>query len=308
MRIIKMGLYSNRVYTNPMCACIGYFDGMHKGHQALIQKTIEMAKRKRCESALITFDPDPWVTIKHVKDVKHITTMRERLNRAVEYGIQNIIILDFSSDFAKLSPENFVQQILSKISLKGLICGFDFHYGFMGKGSAETLQQTEGLEVEVVQPIEDEQGKISSTRITQCIEDGKMEDAEEMLGYFFRISGIVVHGRHQGNAIGFPTANIHYDPEYILPKSGVYAGFVIIQNKKYGAMINLGHNPTFNYRNDLSLEAHIIDFDQDIYGKLISVEFIRFIRDEKRFSSKGNLIMQLEQDIISTKKILKEYE
>ena len=308
MRIIKMGLYSNRVYTNPMCACIGYFDGMHKGHQALIQKTIEMAKRKGCESALITFEPDPWVTIKHVKDVKHITTMRERLNRAVEYGIQNIIILDFSSDFAKLSPEDFVQQILSKISLKGLICGFDFHYGFMGKGSAETLQQTEGLEVEVVQPIEDEQGKISSTRITQCIEDGKMEDAEEMLGYFFRISGIVVHGRHQGNAIGFPTANIHYDPEYILPKSGVYAGFVIIQNKKYGAMINLGHNPTFNYRNDLSLEAHIIDFDQDIYGKLISVEFIRFIRDEKRFSSKGNLIMQLEQDIISTKKILKEYE
>lgn len=308
MRIIKMGLYSNRVYTNPMCACIGYFDGMHKGHQALIQKTIEMAKRKGCESALITFDPDPWVTIKHVKDVKHITTMRERLNRAVEYGIQNIIILDFSSDFAKLSPEDFVQQILSKISLKGLICGFDFHYGFMGKGSAETLQQTEGLEVEVVQPIEDEQGKISSTRITQCIEDGKMEDAAEMLGYFFRISGIVVHGRHQGNAIGFPTANIHYDPEYILPKSGVYAGFVIIQNKKYGAMINLGHNPTFNYRNDLSLEAHMIDFDQDIYGKLISVEFIRFIRDEKRFSSKGNLIMQLEQDIISTKKILKEYE
>ena len=308
MRIIKMGLYSNRVYTNPMCACIGYFDGMHKGHQALIQKTIEMAKRKRCESALITFDPDPWVTIKHVKDVKHITTMRERLNRAVEYGIQNIIILDFSSDFAKLSPEDFVQQILSKISLKGLICGFDFHYGFMGKGSAETLQQTEGLEVEVVQPIEDEQGKISSTRITQCIEDGKMEDAAEMLGYFFHISGIVVHGRHQGNAIGFPTANIHYDPEYILPKSGVYAGFVIIQNKKFGAMINLGHNPTFNYRNDLSLEAHMIDFDQDIYGKLISVEFIRFIRDEKRFSSKGNLIMQLEQDIISTKKILKEYE
>ena len=308
MRIIKMGLYSNRVYTNPMCACIGYFDGMHKGHQALIQKTIEMAKRKGCESALITFDPDPWVTIKHVKDVKHITTMRERLNRAVEYGIQNIIILDFSSDFAKLSPEDFVQQILSKISFKGLICGFDFHYGFMGKGSAETLQQTEGLEVEVVQPIEDEQGKISSTRITQCIEDGKMEDAAEMLGYFFRISGIVVHGRHQGNAIGFPTANIHYDPEYILPKSGVYAGFVIIQNKKFGAMINLGHNPTFNYRNDLSLEAHMIDFDKDIYGKLISVEFIRFIRDEKRFSSKGNLIMQLEQDIISTKKILKEYE
>ena len=127
MRIIKMGIDTKRVYTNPMCACIGYFDGMHKGHQQLIRHTIEMSKRLHCESALITFDPDPWVTIKHIKDVKHITTMRERINRAVEYGIQNIIILQFTSEFSQLSPEDFVNEILSKISLKGIVCGFDFH-------------------------------------------------------------------------------------------------------------------------------------------------------------------------------------
>lgn len=308
MRIIKMGLESNRIYSKPMCACIGYFDGMHKGHQVLIEKTIEMAKKYHCESALITFDPDPWVTIKHAKNVKHISTMRERLNRAVEYGIQNIIILDFTTEFSQLSPEDFVQQILSKISLKGIVCGFDFHYGAMGKGSAETLKQTEGLEVEVVQPIEDDLGKISSTRITKCIEEGKMQEASKMLGYNFRISGIVVHGRNKGHSIGFPTANLQFDPEYILPRTGVYAGFVIIQNERYKAMINLGHNPTFNLREDISLEANIFDFNKDIYGKFITIEFIEFIREEKKFSSKGNLIMQLEQDIVTIKKKLKNYE
>jgi riboflavin kinase / FMN adenylyltransferase len=308
MRIIKMGLESNRIYSKPMCACIGYFDGMHKGHQVLIEKTIEMAKKYHCESALITFDPDPWVTIKHAKDVKHISTMRERLNRAVEYGIQNIIILDFTTEFSQLSPEDFVQQILSKISLKGIVCGFDFHYGAMGKGSAETLKQTEGLEVEVVQPIEDDLGKISSTRITKCIEEGKMQEASKMLGYNFRISGIVVHGRNKGHSIGFPTANLQFDPEYILPRTGVYTGFVIIQNERYKAMINLGHNPTFNLREDISLEANIFDFNRDIYGKFITIEFIEFVREEKKFSSKGNLIMQLEQDIVTIKKKLKNYE
>ncbi len=308
MRIIKMGLESNRIYSKPMCACIGYFDGMHKGHQVLIEKTIEMAQKYHCESALITFDPDPWVTIKHAKNVKHISTMRERLNRAVEYGIQNIIILDFTTEFSQLSPEDFVQQILSKISLKGIVCGFDFHYGAMGKGSAETLKQTEGLEVEVVQPIEDDLGKISSTRITKCIEEGKMQEASKMLGYNFRISGIVVHGRNKGHSIGFPTANLQFDPEYILPRTGVYAGFVIIQNERYKAMINLGHNPTFNLREDISLEANIFDFNKDIYGKFITIEFIEFIREEKKFSSKGNLIMQLEQDIVTIKKKLKNYE
>lgn len=308
MRIIRMGINTKRVWTKPMCACIGYFDGMHLGHQQLISKTIEMAKRLHCESALITFDPDPWVTLKGVKNVKHITTMRERLNKAVEFGIQNIIVLDFTYDFSQLSPEDFVNQILSKIDIKGLVCGFDFHYGAKGAGNSETLKQTPNIEVEVVQAIEDDKGKISSTRISECIESGKMIEACELLGSPFRMSGVVIHGRHQGHGIGFPTANIQYDPEYILPKSGVYAGFLLVNNQKYKAMINLGHNPTFNYKTDMSLEVYILDFNEEIYGKYVTVEFITFIRDEKRFNSKGNLIMQLEQDVNTTRKMLANYE
>lgn len=308
MRIIRIGLNTQRIYSKPMCACIGYFDGMHKGHQQLIKNTIAMAKRLNCESALITFDPDPWVTLKGKKNVKHITTMRERLNKAVEFGIQNIIILEFTYAFSQLSPEDFVNQILSKISIKGVVCGFDFHYGVMGKGNADTLKQTPNIEVEVVSPIEDENGKISSTRITKCIHEGKMEEARDMLGFPFRMSGVIVHGRHQGASIGFPTANIQYDSEYILPKGGVYAGFAIVNNHKYPAMINLGHNPTFNYRNDMSLEACLLDFNGDLYGKYITIEFISYIREEIRFTTKGNLILQLEQDVNHTKKILSHYE
>lgn len=308
MRIIRMGLNTNRVNTKPMCACIGYFDGMHKGHQQLIQATKEMAKRLNCEAALITFDPDPWVTLKGIKNLKHITTMRERLNKAVELGIQNIIILEFTYEFSQLSPEDFVNQILSKIEIKGLVCGFDFHYGAKGAGNPETLKQTPNIEVEVVNAIEDEKGKISSTRITECIQEGRMEEATELLGSPFKMSGVVIHGRHQGEDIGFPTANIQYDPEYILPKTGVYAGFIYFNNQKYKTMINLGHNPTFNYKQEMSLEAYILDFKGDLYGKYVTVEFITYLRDEKKFNSKGNLIMQLEQDVNSTRKLLKNYE
>lgn len=308
MRIIRMGLNTNRIYTKPMCACIGYFDGMHIGHQKLVAETVKMAKECHCEAALITFDPDPWVTIKGMKNVKHITTMRERLNRAVELGITNIIILDFTYEFSQLSPSDFVQEILSRISLKGLVCGFDFHYGKNGEGSAETLKETEGILVEVVDAVEDENGKISSTRISQCIESGRMEEAAAMLGYPFRMSGLVVQGRHQGHSLGFPTANIKYDLEYLLPKGGVYAGYAIVDHKRYRCMINLGHNPTFNYRNDMSLEAHILNYSGDLYTKQITLEFISFIREEKRFSSKGNLIMQLEQDVNTINKVLNRYE
>ncbi len=308
MRIITIGMDTTRVYTAKMCACIGYFDGVHLGHQALIQKTLELAKEKKCESALITFDPDPWVTIKGVENVQHITTMKERINRIVELGIQNIIILKFTREMSMLNPGQFVNHILSRLALQALVCGFDFHYGFKGEGNVETLRSMHNLEVHVVEPVEDESGKISSTRISKAIEDGDMESAGKMLGQFFSMEGIVVHGRHQGTSIGFPTANLNYSREYLLPKTGVYAGFVKIGRKRYQAMINLGHNPTFNYRNELSLEAHILNFKGDLYGKHITVCFVSFIRPEKRFQSRNNLILQLDQDVRTIQEILKDYE
>ena len=306
MRIIMVGLDHSRAAQTPLCACIGYFDGMHKGHQALVRKTVEMAKEKKCESAMITFDPDPWVTIKGMQNVQHISTMRQRMNKAVAFGIQNIVILRFTKEMSQLSPEDFVTKVLGKLNLHGLVCGFDFHFGAFGKGDGNMLKEMAPYDVEIVREVDDSLGKISSTRISQCIVNGEMEKARDMLGSPYCIEGVVIHGRHQGTGMGFPTANIRYSEEYLLPKTGVYACMASVNKQKYMAMVNLGHNPTFNYKEQLSLEAHLLDFEGDIYGKYISLDFLHFVREEKKFRSKENLIMQLEQDVRKVREMLQD--
>jgi riboflavin kinase/FMN adenylyltransferase len=304
--MIMLSTENTNVPKIPMCACIGYFDGMHKGHQVLIAETVKLAEEKNTETALITFDPDPWVTLKGIKDVKHITTIRQRINKAVSLGIQNIVVLQFTKEMADLAPEDFQKHILGKLNLKGLICGFDFHYGGQGRGNAEMLQMNAPYEVKIIKEVDDASGKISSTRISECIVNGDMEQAAAMMGSYYSIEGEVIHGRAIGTEIGFPTANIAYSEEYLLPKPGVYACIAYIGGKKYRAMTNLGHNPTFNYRQELSLEAYLLDFHEDIYERNIRLDFIHFMREERSFHSKENLILQLEQDARSVRRIIEQ--
>lgn len=308
MRIITVAMETKKVSSVPVCACIGYFDGMHLGHQELIRRTVRMAKEQGCESALITFDPDPWVTIRDLEDARHITTLRQRMNLAVEMGIGNIVILKFTKAMSMLEPEDFVHKILGKLTLRGLVCGFDFHYGHLGKGDCYSLSLQAECPVEIVDAVEDEKGKISSTRISECIETARFREAHRMLGRGYQVEGTVIHGRHKGTSMGFPTANIKYAQEYLLPKPGVYACYVTVDKKKYRAMVNLGHNPTMNYQERLSLEAHLISFTGNLYGKLVTVEFVRFLRPEKKFRSSTNLILQLEQDLRDTRRLFERYE
>ncbi len=190
----------------------------------------------------------------------------------------------------------------------GMVCGFDFHYGAMGAGNSETLKRDAAYAVHVIGEVDDEIGKISSTRISQCISDGDMEQAAEMLGSYYSIEGVVVHGRHIGTDIGFPTANVAYSEEYLLPKPGVYACIAYVGGKRYRSMVNLGHNPTFNYRQELSLEAYLLDFNGDIYENTIRIDFLHFMRNEMTFHSKENLILQLEQDVRNVRKLIDHYE
>lgn len=308
MRKHIVNLEKLKPFNVPVCACIGYFDGMHLGHQKLISETVRLAKLKNCESALITFEPDPWVAIKGVHDIRHISTMRQRMNRAIALGIQNIIILNFTREMSLLEPQQFVDIILASINLKGLICGFDFHYGYMGKGNCDTLRDSISYDLTVIEPVTDEKGKISSTRISEAVVRGNMEEAHKMLGYPYQIEGIVMHGNHQGTSMGFPTINLDFSDEYLLPKTGVYAGYVEVARKPYRAMINVGHNPTFNFRNDISVEAHVFNFSDMLYGRHVTFDFLKYMREEKQFRSKNNLILQLEQDAFSIKKVLQNYE
>lgn len=308
MRIISIGVNTSGRHQTPLCACIGYFDGMHRGHQELIRRTVELSRRYHCESALITFDPDPWVTLKGLNSMTHITTMRQRMNLAVHFGIENIVILKFTKEMSMLEPQEFTERILGRLNLKGLVCGFDFRYGCQGAGTAETLQKDMACEVEVVEAVSDDQGKISSSRISEALKDGEIEEANELLGYPYFIEGTVIHGNHKGTGMGFPTANVKFSSEYLLPLQGVYAGFAIVDGRQYKAMINFGHNPTMNYRQTISLEAHLIGFSGDIYGKYIRIYPLRFVRPEIRFKSRDNLCMQLYQDRRTVINLLKDYE
>ena len=305
MRIVNVKLGEIRKQKNPVVACIGYFDGMHKGHQALVNATLEKAKELGVESGLITFDPDPWVTLRDAKDVKHITPLQQRINIAVELGIKNIFILNFTKEMAALSPVDFI-KVLDSCNIKALICGFDYHYGQFGKGDIESLKRDADFEVIVIDAVSDSEGKISSTRITNLIEEGEVHKAEELLGYAYRVEGYVVHGNAKGRTIGYPTANVSVPGEYLEPKSGVYACFALVDGKKYKAMVNIGHNPTFNYTETMSLEAYILDFSGDLYDKRLKISFKYYLRPEKKFKYIGNLKMQLEQDEFAVRTLLRE--
>ena len=305
MRIVNVKLGEIRKQKNQVVACIGYFDGMHKGHQALVNATLEKAKELGVESGLITFDPDPWVTLRNAKDVKHITPLQQRINIAVELGIKNIFILNFTKEMAALSPLDFI-KVLDSCNIKALICGFDYHYGQFGKGDIESLKRDADFEVVVIDAVSDNEGKISSTRITNLIEEGEVHKAEELLGYAYRVEGYVVHGNAKGRTIGYPTANVSVPSEYLEPKGGVYACFALIDGKKYKAMVNIGHNPTFNYTETMSLEAYILDFSGDLYDKRLKISFKYYLRPEKKFKYVGNLKMQLEQDEFAVRTLLRE--
>lgn len=290
----------------PVVACIGYFDGMHIGHQALLKKTRQLARQKNVQPALITFDPDPWVAIYDIPEdrLEHITTMEQRIHLAVAYGIKQIFILRFTKAMCQLSPEAFVQDVLAQISLYGLVCGFDFHYGAGGKGNVDTLRQAVSYLVVVVEEVQYQGQKISSTRIVSLIKEGKMEAATQLMQRPFTICGKVIHGEHNGTALGVPTANIAVASEYVKPMEGVYAGRAWIQNVAYPAMINYGHNPTVHYQKHDSLEAHVIGFDGDLYARKITVQFVRFLRPEQHFSSIDALKQQLSQDRVTVLKTL----
>ncbi|MEG0176281.1 bifunctional riboflavin kinase/FAD synthetase [Anaerorhabdus sp.] len=305
MKVDKISINSTKIDA-PIVACIGYFDGLHLGHRALINKTIELAKEKNVESALITFSPDPWVTIKGLQNVKHLMTDDRRVELAEKLGIDRIIVLDFTLEMSKLTSNDFVNKVLKPCHLKALVCGFDYHYGFKGEGDANKLKlQAESLfDVFVIDSINEEEKKISSSRITEYLENGEIEHANRLLGYTYEIIGDVIHGHKRGREIGFPTANIDVIDELIVPRVGVYAGWTIIDGVKYKSMINVGHNPTFNYSQKCSVESNIFDFNNEIYGKQVKLQFVKYLRDEIKFNSIEKLIEQMNQDQTDAKEVL----
>ena len=288
-------------------ACIGYFDGVHLGHQALINKTIERAKELNAKSMLITFHPDPWSVINRKSNVKHITPLKTKLEVIQSFGIDEVIIMKFDSSFSKLSPDDFVNHVLIGLGIVELVIGSDFKFGYRGAGNVSYLKETFGHAIltHEINLEETDQDIISSTYLIQTILRGEVDKTEQLLGRPYKISGFVIHGAKTGRKIGFPTANLKIEDEFVIPKEGVYAGYVYVGDEKYQSIVNIGYNPTINTRDELSIETHILDFDQVIYGEVIHQTFNKRLRDELKFDSVDALIDQMENDEIEARKILK---
>lgn len=287
-------------------ACIGFFDGLHRGHQALIEETIKQASQRKLPSSLITFDPDPWTIFHPDRKIYHILPLQDKIQIVEAMGLDRMIILHFTKDFASLSVNDF-HTLLHRLHIRHLICGFDFAYASRNQGNVETLKQQSYFSVKVIDKIQDKNGKISSTRIENSLLQGWVLHAGQMLGACYSLEGIVEHGYHRGSSLlNFPTANLRLTQEYLIPKEGVYSGLAEWQSVLYPAMINIGKNPTFkNHR--MTIEAHLIDLNEDLYDHKVRLYFVDRIRDEMRFSGVPALKSQLQKDILSTKNQLQEH-
>lgn len=292
-------IYLNKECNNDLrdsCVALGFFDGMHLGHQKLVEKVIEVANKKNLKKALLTFDQHPKSYLANVS-FKELMSLDDKAMFLEEYGFDYLFVLKFDFELASMRALDFINEFIVKTNIKHIICGFDFHFGKNGEGNFETLIQNEknNYEVSVIKKQEYNHHKISSSYLKEALANGDVELVEKLLGRYYCVSGKVVHGLKNGRKIGFPTVNIDAN-NYFLPKNGVYGVIIVIDGKRYLGMANLGYNPTFNVLTKVSLEVNIFDFDQDVYGKYVTVFFIKRIRYEKRFNSIDELINQLNQD------------
>jgi len=290
---------------------VGTFDGVHGGHMALIQKVLEKSGQRQARSAVITFDPHPREIINPgAEGIKMLTTLEERCEILAELGIDLLIVIPFDRDFSLLSSEEFVRDIIyKKVGVTEFVIGYDHHFGRDREGTIETIERIGeelGFGSYVVSKKEMGNATISSTLIRKTIaEQGDVKQAAEYLGRPYLLNGLVIHGQERGREIGFPTANLKPEhPNKIIPKTGVYAVTVRVGEKWYGGMMNIGVRPTFG-EDEPTLEVHIFDFEEIIYGQTIQVRFTDRVRDERKFSGIGELKSQLEKDRQLVRDILK---
>jgi riboflavin kinase/FMN adenylyltransferase len=301
--------YDDLNFLSPVVT-IGVFDGVHRGHRSLLDVLVSRAGEYDSESVVITFDPHPRTVLqKESRTLYFLTTFAEKARLLEEAGVGHLVIIDFSRDFSNMEACDFVQKILAgRLHAKHLVIGYDHHFGKSGKGNFELIREcarTSELTVEQVKGVRISNTVISSTAIRIALLEGRLDDANEMLGYNYFLNGTVIEGRKIGRSLGFPTANIRPDDECkLIPADGVYAVMVGVEGEALAGMLSIGKNPTVTPGDRRSVEVHIIDFNRDIYGKNITVTFRKRLRNEIRFESPAQLAKQMNADREQTLRIL----
>lgn len=313
MEVIEIShpINSSQFVSENIALAIGFFDGIHLGHQKVLKKMIDVAERNDLKKAVMTFDPHPSVVLNpEKKRTTYLTPITDKVEAIENLGVDYCFVVNFSSNFADVSADEFVEQYFIRNHVKAVIAGYDFSFGKYGKGNMASLQENDyPFSVHVVskQTLE-EDVKISTTNIRTSLELGEVEACTLALGHPYVIKGMVVQGEKRGRTIGFPTANVEPSDEYVLPRNGVYAVTLLIKsrNKVYEGVCNVGVKPTFHDPSvsQVSIEVNIFDFDESIYGERVEVFWHHFIRPEQKFNGIDALVEQISKDKEKAKSLL----
>lgn len=306
MKIIKLRhpYQANEIPEDEVVLALGFFDGVHRGHQEVIGRAKNIADKNNLKLAVMTFNQHPSIVFKKLDPDQHkyLSTVSRKEELMDKIGVDYLYEVDFTSAFASLSPQDFVEQYIINLHAKTVVAGFDYTFGKKEVASMEHLPMyaNNRFDIVVVEKQTLKEKKISSTRIRLALEIGDMAVANKLLGYTYATPGRVVHGDARGRLLGFPTANIEVENFVKLPRIGVYAVEILVGGQVYKGMASIGHNVTFEPNRPLTVEVYILDFSDDIYGEEVTVFWHDYLRGEEKFDSIDALIAQLKQDELDT--------
>lgn len=289
-------------------AGIGNFDGIHLGHKKIIDAVKRHSRENSTRSCVITFNPHPQKVLGR-KDLSLIFPLERRFEMLEATGIDAVVCLNFTRELSKVSAENFIKDILlDRLKIKDIVVGPGFSFGHKRKGNVDLLRsmgETHGFNTVVAEVARVDDQVVSSSAIRKLVRDGEISEANRFFGYDYYIEGVVVEGERRGRKLGFPTVNLDTEWE-ILPRPGVYATYVRLPDGFHESITNIGVRPTFE-ESRLTVETHLFDFNNDLYGKKVGVSFVERLRDEKRFASVDELVAQIEHDVAAVRGILRDY-
>jgi riboflavin kinase / FMN adenylyltransferase len=280
---------------------LGTFDGIHLGHKKIIENVIKKASDYNARNFLVTFYPHPRNVLSKNNSIKILSTFREKAAVLENLGIENLLIIEFTNEFSKISAERFIKEyIVDRIGIKEIVIGYDHHFGKGRSGNIETLKKIgkeSGFKVTPVDEVKFEDQTISSTKIRNELISGNINLANSMLGRYYSFSGTVVYGDKRGRSLGFPTANIELDDsDKLLPALGIYAVEFFTGAGKYYGLLSVGRRPTFYDAGNIVPEVYIFDFDKDIYNEYVTVNIVERIRGEEKFPTAEALVVQMKKD------------
>lgn len=293
-------------FKGTTAVALGRFDGVHLGHKALIDKVISKGEELEVTPTVFTFNSMSSNTLKKSRFVGSLINDNQKRDILDEMGIELLYMVDFNQEIKQMSPESFVKNILiENLNAKIVVVGFNYRFGYMGEGTPEMLKdfgKKYGFDVIIIEPVSIENKVVSSTLIRELLASGDIDEASRMMGRLYTLEGKVVSGKGRGRTLGFPTANLQLDDYYVLPKPGVYKTNTSFNNVIYQSITSVGWNPTFS-NNQITVETFLFNFKQDLYNSYIKVSFEKFLRGEKKFNTKEELISQIEKDIMQIKSL-----